>query len=182
MNVNGVSTDANNVGGVSPPHVTESPNQSPNPFISSTLPMVGPTSELAMDPSLDFSDFSGVDLSQFMTSDTTISSTSLSPRQGPAPPPQSSSSSDVRIDVGKLLLLSFLSLILSLTFSFSPPVSHSHSSLSLPLSLPHSFPLSFFLILSPLFANSNTLVHFSFPFRTSPVCHERVCVVRLVSC
>lgn len=102
---------AENLGG-SPQHqlhVTESPNHSPSPFMSSALPVTDP-SQMAMDPSLDFSDFNGVDLTNFMTSDATISSTSLSPPQAPPTTstntvqPSSSTSNDIKIDVGKLYL------------------------------------------------------------------------------
>ena len=83
--------------------------------MSSALPVTDP-SQMAMDPSLDFSDFNGVDLTNFMTSDATISSTSLSPPQAPPTTstttttftntvqPSSSTSNDIKIDVGKLYL------------------------------------------------------------------------------
>ena len=89
--------------GSSPQYLMDSPSHSPSPLISSTLPITVPP-QVAMDPSLDFSDFGGVDLTNFMTSDVTISSTSLSPPQAPPPPPstvQSSSPNDIRINVGK---------------------------------------------------------------------------------
>ena len=100
MSVNGgVSpTVADSLGGVSPPHLTESPNHSPSPFISSTFPVGTDPSQLAMDPSLDFSEFG--DLTNLITSDATITSTALSPPQGPTHTVQSPSS-DVRINVGK---------------------------------------------------------------------------------
>ena len=116
MNMNGgAPVVAENLGG-SPQHqLTESPNHSPSPFMSSALPVTDP-SQMAMDPSLDFSDFNGVDLTNFMTSDATISSTSLSPSQAlpttstttstftDTLQPSSSTSNDIKIDVGKLYL------------------------------------------------------------------------------
>ena len=84
----------------SSPHLTESPGHSPSPFISSAMPVVTDPSQLAMDPSLDFSDFGSVDLTNLLTSDATISSTVLSPPHAP-PNAAQAASSDVRIDVGK---------------------------------------------------------------------------------
>ena len=97
MNGNGAPPSVSeSLGGDSPPHLTESPNHSPSPFISSAMPVVTDPSQLAMDPSLDFSDFGGMDLTNFVTSDATISSTMLSP-----PNATQVASSDIRIDVGK---------------------------------------------------------------------------------
>ena len=84
----------------SPPHLSESPNHSPSPFISSVMPIVTDPSQLAMDPSLDFTDFGGMDLTNFVTSDATISSTMLCLPQAP-PNTAQTASTDVRIDVGK---------------------------------------------------------------------------------
>ena len=104
MNMNGgAPVVAENLGASPQQQLTESPNHSPSPFMSSALSVTTP-SQLAMDPSLDFSDFDGVDLTNFMTSDATISSTSLSPPQAPPTTVQPSTSYDVRIDVGKFYL------------------------------------------------------------------------------
>lgn len=124
------SVIAESLSGGSPHHMTESPNHSPGPLISSTqLPATGTTdpSQLAMDPSLDFNDFSGVDLTNLnvITSDATITSTSLSPPPGPTHNIQTTcTSSDVRINVGKLcyILLYYSHILLeqnTLLFFFS---------------------------------------------------------------